>query len=301
MIIAVTPSYALGYSLFNHANLMAAGWEYETRFVNPCFGKHAELFPRLRSDPLCAGLPGFMPAGAARTARGYLARAAVRLGKEQTAREANGRSLPGTRLIASGWSSTLEDDGGIVHVDGDEFRELVRSNRFVLVSGPLFRFGDQERYLRHRPRIIEYFRFPPAVLQQGSARASAARRDREILVGVHVRRRDYAGFVGGKYFYDWETYERLMREIARSWGSDRVAFLVTSDEPFPGEFAVGLQWGGGPGDISGDLASLAACDMVMGPPSTFSKWAAFSAKIPFYRIKDSANVPDRDEFVSVAG
>jgi len=46
---------------------------------------------------------------------------------------------------------------------------------------------------------------------------------------------------------------------------------------------------------------LGACDRVIGPPSTFSAWAAFAAGIPLYRIMDPAQVPALDDFVQVDG
>ena len=303
MIIGVSRANRLGNALFNHAHLMAAAWEHGTRYANPCFGDNADLFPRLRNDPFCADLARLLPARAATSVRGLLERGAFRLGKEQAALEAQGRSLPGTRLVASGWDSTLETEAraGVVLVDREPFRGLVRSSRFLLVSGPLFRFEDRARFLEWRPRITEYFRPSEAVRRRSSELAAGARQGARWLVGVHVRRRDYEEFVGGGYFYEWQAYEELMRGIARAWGEDRVAFVVTSDEPIPEHFAAGLRWTPGPGDCGTDIASLGACDRVIGPPSTFSAWAAFAAGTPLYRIMDPAQVPALDDFVQVDG
>jgi hypothetical protein len=45
----------------------------------------------------------------------------------------------------------------------------------------------------------------------------------------------------------------------------------------------------GPGDPAGDLFSLAACDYIMGPPSTFTLWASFFGGVPLYTINNSSD------------
>jgi hypothetical protein len=301
LIIGVSHANQLGNALFNHAHLMAAAWEHDMSYVNPCFGRHADLFPRLRNDPFCAGLPGVLPDAMAAKVRGILARGAVRAGKVQARREATGRSLPFTSMLTSGWTSSLETEGGVVLVDREPFRSRAARSRVLLVSGPLFRFEDRDRFLVWRTRIADHFRQADEVVQRAAALAATARHGRAVLLGFHVRRRDYAEFIGGKYFYEWAAYEHLMREISRSWGPDQVAFLVTGDEPVPPGFAAGLPWTAGPGDVGTDLASLGACDMVVGPPSTFSHWAAFTAGIPYFWIEDPNHVPDRTEFAQSRG
>jgi hypothetical protein len=42
----------------------------------------------------------------------------------------------------------------------------------------------------------------------------------------------------------------------------------------------------GPGDPAEDLFSLAACDYIMGPSSTFTIWASFYGDVPLFMIKD---------------
>lgn len=40
------------------------------------------------------------------------------------------------------------------------------------------------------------------------------------------------------------------------------------------------------GNFIEDQLCLAACDYIMGPPSTYSMWASFYGKVPLYRIND---------------
>jgi len=106
-----------------------------------------------------------------------------------------------------------------------------------------------------------------------------ARRRGRFLVGVHVRQADYATFKGGRYFYTHEQYRKLMAQTEAAFGSENVSFLVSSDAPPPETFA-GLDVIYGNGHELEDLYALAECDRIVGPPSTYSKWASFYGQAP---------------------
>ena len=56
----------------------------------------------------------------------------------------------------------------------------------------------------------------------------------------------------------------------------------------------GLTVDHGPGDPVGDLFALAGCDRVIGPPSTFSQWAAFFGDVPICFLDEGKPLaPDR--------
>jgi hypothetical protein len=190
----------------------------------------------------------------------------------------------------------------VVLVDREPFRSLAKTTPLLLVEGPLFRFADRDHFVRRwRPLIAEYFRPDREVVQRAAKTASLARRGRTHLFGVHVRRGDYKNFIGGRYFYEWDAYEQLMRGISETWGANQVAFLVCSDEPVPPDFAAGLTWTAGPGDILGDLEALGACDRLLSPPSSFSGWASFVADKPRYEIVELSHVPQPGDFVQSQG
>ena len=102
----------------------------------------------------------------------------------------------------------------------------------------------------------------------------------ELLLGVHVRRGDYREFIGGKWFFDDETYVRAINECVDRLGCSRV--ILFSNEPvdyekfrrlckakdieFPCGSAVQDQW------------MMGQCDYLIGPPSTFTWWASFLGK-----------------------
>jgi hypothetical protein len=44
------------------------------------------------------------------------------------------------------------------------------------------------------------------------------------------------------------------------------------------------------------MYSLAKCDLIMGPISTYSTWASFYGKVPLYRIDNPENPVSLDNF-----
>jgi hypothetical protein len=104
------------------------------------------------------------------------------------------------------------------------------------------------------------------------------RSGKEVLVGVHVRRGDYAGFAGGDYFFELGEYREAMeRMVELIGGGKQVRFLVCGNESGVAEAGEwrGMEVVGGTGVAVEDLALLGRCDFLVGPPSTFSMWASF--------------------------
>lgn len=106
------------------------------------------------------------------------------------------------------------------------------------------------------------------------------------VVGVHIRRTDYKEWLGGKYFYELDTYQRYMKRVSELMNG-KVAFLICSDEPHnEADFAdvpcdalyVSHE------SFMTDFALLSQCDYTMGPPSTFRMTASFLGNTPSFRI-----------------
>lgn len=78
------------------------------------------------------------------------------------------------------------------------------------------------------------------------------------------------------------------------------AFLVCSNETidaanYPAELKIHT----GERHFITDLYCLAACDGIIGPPSTFSIWASFYGKIPLAQIFKKDDVVKLDEYVNL--
>jgi hypothetical protein len=62
-----------------------------------------------------------------------------------------------------------------------------------------------------------------------------------------------------------------------------------------------MEYLAGTGHLIEDLYSLAQCDFLAGPPSTFTLWASFYGKVPLYMAKDIHKVPSLSDFQIAKG
>jgi hypothetical protein len=118
-----------------------------------------------------------------------------------------------------------------------------------------------------------------------------------LLVGVHVRRTDYERFKDGRFFYSHAQYRDLMVSVEAIFPERDVTFLVCSDERVPSEAFAGLDVVRGPGQELEDLYALASCDLIIGPPSTYSAWASYYGEVPRCQISDPTELVARTSFV----
>ncbi|MBS7566818.1 alpha-1,2-fucosyltransferase [Mucilaginibacter sp. Bleaf8] len=114
------------------------------------------------------------------------------------------------------------------------------------------------------------------------------------IVGVHVRHGDYATWHGGKFFYDANTYYAKMQQIAAQMPD--CVFVVCSNENIVFENTAGLNIVHAKGSDIEDLCVLAHCDYIIGPPSTFSGWAAFLGSRPIFFLQTKEDTVAVDKF-----
>jgi len=169
---------------------------------------------------------------------------------------------------------------------GEHFAELVKWRRFVLVKG--WKFRAQAALSKYREKIIQVFKPTPMINEEVRRSVSAARIGIDLLVGVHVRQGDYATWQGGRYYFNIAEYKQWMRKVAAMNPSRRVGFLVCSNGDV--EFFLnpnGIKVASGPGSAVADLYALAACDQLIGPPSTFTLWASYYGGVPLHMLESA--------------
>lgn len=160
----------------------------------------------------------------------------------------------------------------------DEFQRY----RIVVLRGWYFRCYSLVQahadWLRTflRPNISESDRACQSIRQSRAAG--------RFVVGVHIRGGDYRTWREGRFFYPLDFYLKQMRIAAFELASQDVKFLISSDEAIDqsqlNEFDCILT----DGNIVSDLAALSHCDMIFGPPSSFSLWASFLGQVDLWHM-----------------
>jgi len=116
------------------------------------------------------------------------------------------------------------------------------------------------------------------------------------LIGVHIRHGDYRHFMDGKYFYTFEEYHQILKEVRILFPHQKVRFCICSNVPIEKEKFYGLDIVTGPGEAIDDMYVLAGCDYLVGPPSTFTIWASFYGNTPLYQIEDPESKIKEEDF-----
>ncbi|MDR1716616.1 MAG: alpha-1,2-fucosyltransferase [Prevotella sp.] len=164
--------------------------------------------------------------------------------------------------------------------------------RFNLIEGWSNRLGNEELVIKHSDEIRKIFTFRSEVTDVVDALFSNLN-DR-IVVGVHIRRGDYAEWNNGIYYYTDEEYLHVMKDIKKQFDNkgQNTKFLLCSNESLDIEHFEELDCFIIP-DSSGpkDLYALSKCSYIIGPPSSYSQWASYLGKKPIRLIlKANENV-----------
>lgn len=123
------------------------------------------------------------------------------------------------------------------------------------------------------------------------------RPDADAIIGVHIRKGDYKNWLDGRYYYEDEAYESFMSQMEALLAPRKVAFFLStngevSDIITKNHRTFRIK----DGNMAHDLYGLSRCDYIMGPPSTFSKWAALVGKVPLCHISNPNQQLSLDSF-----
>jgi hypothetical protein len=174
-----------------------------------------------------------------------------------------------------------------------EVRRIIDRTAMLLLTG--WRFRDDVSLAEHGGLVRRIF--TPRSRHQlhidrctGALRGSCA-----SVVGVHIRRTDYATFQKGRFWYEDAVYRRWM-ELLQASLPQPVGFLLSSDMPIDQQAFEGLIVQQAPGHELQDLYALAACDYLIGPPSTYTSWASFYGQVPLWHGTAAEEVPSPVHF-----
>lgn len=117
-----------------------------------------------------------------------------------------------------------------------------------------------------------------------------------LIIGVHMRRGDYQQFLGGRYYYSIAQYQKFVVSLKALFGDSKVKFIIFSNDPDDRNAMAESHVSVSPGNVIVDLYCMAECDFIIGPPSTFSTWAAFFGGKPIYFIKGDQESFQRSDF-----
>ncbi len=252
-IIALLSQYGrLGNRLWTYANVLAYGMKHNFSVHNPSFYNDSRFFSGINENNILKEvLPIF--------------------------------SRINDRI--SIFDSIKLDNGYLLDLDHVTSDNLCRKY-IVFLHG--FYFSAPECLNQFSTQIRSYFTPKDAIIKQIHSLIYQARKQCDILIGVHVRHGDYKEFCDGIMYYNLQEYVAIMRLLKEQCPHQTVSFIVCSDEYQDLSSYSDLQIYQGHGGVIQDLYTLAHCDFIVGPNSTFSHWSSFWGKVPLHILNYKA-------------
>lgn len=292
-LVVVCGEYGrLGNALVRFGHCITASRRFGFPVLDFSVGRYADLFPNLADQPICGFPPRKM-----RLPRSPFARKFYALIGQSLVRLPGGFLRPrGVEVISLAHYDFDEADAAgearafgenrTLDFSGARFQEACRGNRLVILHG--WRIRDYQGFQADADFVREYLRPATELTEPVDQELDAMRTDDRVLIGLHMRGTDFKDWLGGRFFLNNDDYRSRMLELRRIFG-DNIAFFIASDEP-PNpqawqDIAPVLWRSRSPIQ---DMYGLSRCDYIVGPPSTFSGWAAFAGKKPLCWIRPLA-------------
>ena len=159
------------------------------------------------------------------------------------------------------------------------------------------------RYLKQTlPELKRIFRPKDEIMQKAEAMIAGLRQESDLVVGIHIRRGDYATWNDGRFFYELEDYHQFMLRIQQLYTGRRVSFFISSNESFPLDIFEGChcqRFGKEPSSAILDLYTLSLCDRIIGPFSSYSRWASFIGEVPLCFLETKEQTFNDNDFLRI--
>ena len=159
------------------------------------------------------------------------------------------------------------------------------------------------KYLAQTKKDLQrIFRPKEDIMQKAERLIAEMKQTADLVVGVHIRRGDYATWNDVRFFYELEEYHQFMLRIKELYKGKRVEFFISSNEGFDLDLfkdCNGRRFGKEPSGAILDLYTLSACDRIIGPFSSYSRWASFIGEVPLCFLESKVQQFTEESFSKI--
>jgi hypothetical protein len=270
MIIVPYRYGQLGNQLFHIAHLYAAHKVTGQRVVFCSFGYSRKCFPHIDSNP------NFRVMVSGNLLNRVLRKSTV-LHRKLLNRVTSG-------VISHLYCETPP----YIDSSGDVFNSACKKQIFICEG---WGFRDNKSMQKFRPDIVKFLALSEGIRIKSEEFLQTVKNSSKCcLVGFHVRRGDYQSYKNGRYFLSdaqWRSAINAARRIVESSGRTFRPIIFSNEncEAFRNVQDIAFA----KGDLYTDLQSLASCDLIVAPPSTFSGWASYLGNVNFAKVDINEN------------
>ena len=160
-----------------------------------------------------------------------------------------------------------------------------KNNYIKLVKG--WDFRDYKLTTKYHKKLKEIYSFDESTLSKKAIflikYINKLRSRGKFIIGLHIRRKDYEKWNEGKYYFSDKFYNKLINELKIKYKKNNLEpfLFIVSDEKISRNFNYDYFRKGSWKD---DQIILQNCNLIVGPPSTFTMWASYIAEIPLIQI-----------------
>lgn len=277
MVVLGYPTGQLGNRLFQYAHWMGNAWAYRYSLYNHSFDDYGTYFNRNKVQSIYEAKRSFLSFCIVRKLVVFFSKIVFRY-----------LHLRQKNTVGNRWIRfyRIRDDEEC-DLRNSDFIRLRESTKCLVVQGWLYR--DVTSFHTYADQIRDFFRVLPEHEKNIEILIHHLRDScppPEVVIGLHIRGGDYKDFLGGKYFYPPEQYCGVMHKVEVYFEKKKIRWLVCSNEAVDLDHFSGFDVMKGNGQIVEDMYAFAACDYIVGAPSTYTGWASFYGNKPLYYIED---------------
>lgn len=156
---------------------------------------------------------------------------------------------------------------------------------------------ETQYLIKNKQSIVGLFEPSTYIRNAAEENILAWKKDGYFVIGIHIRRGDYVDFLNGKYYFTDDEIVGFMAQIESLYSDRKVAFYLASNEKIekthfdgftiipPSQYSAAY-----------DLKVLSICDRIVGPISTFSRWASFVGNVPLCFLRKGLSIKNDDQF-----
>jgi len=159
---------------------------------------------------------------------------------------------------------------------------LLNHHRDLLFVGGWY-FRNYEAVKSHREILLQ--RYESHKASPAYEKLCQQIKQYDVVLGVHIRRKDYKQWNNGKYYYSFETYEQLTGNFIQLFPNKSIFVVIFSDEKIiPGQLQIPTEHYISHFPYYIDHKLMGKCHYLIGPPSTFTLWPSFLYHVPYIHI-----------------
>ena len=173
-----------------------------------------------------------------------------------------------------------------------------KNNYIRLVKGWNFRANNLT--LKYNKHLKQFYSFKKKNLSKRSKSLinyfKEVKKQGKFIVGLHIRRGDYKSWNNGQFYFSYKFYNKIIQNLKQKLIKEnkKPFFCIVSDELIKENINYDFF---SKGSWREDQLVLQCCDLLIGPPSTFTMWASYLSQKPLITLKSENDLNFNNQII----